>query len=116
MFLGGSLPSPQRQGMFYMDEVWRSYWSIQSANILTFQKFIDPMSSICLVLSSIEIKSRPTKPVKRITSKTPFLYFTAVTVPHSKAEQYVWLSKVMPAQTIKPSLLQWLISRTVEDR
>ncbi|GFW01251.1 hypothetical protein TNCV_4514491 [Trichonephila clavipes] len=38
----------------YRDEVWRSNWPMHSANISTFQKYVDQMSSMCLVLSSIK--------------------------------------------------------------
>ncbi|GFW37821.1 hypothetical protein TNCV_4630261 [Trichonephila clavipes] len=32
-------------GMHYRDEIWRSGWPIHPVNILTFQKFVDQVSS-----------------------------------------------------------------------
>ncbi|GFY08874.1 uncharacterized protein TNCV_4660671 [Trichonephila clavipes] len=53
--------------LLYANEVWGSNWSIYSVNILKFQKFVDQMRSMCLILPSIKIKSGPTAPMKKQT-------------------------------------------------
>ncbi|GFY07535.1 hypothetical protein TNCV_3650421 [Trichonephila clavipes] len=80
---------------------------VAAENILTYQKFIDQMSSMCLALLSIKIKLDQTAPVKRqlYGSKASSLLLTAVTVLHSKTWRCVRPSKVTPVKTIKPPLL-----------
>ncbi|GFY21364.1 hypothetical protein TNCV_3994081 [Trichonephila clavipes] len=53
-------------------ESLRSIGLVDSAIILTFQKFVDQMSSMCLALSPIKIKSGPTATGNRPSRPHPY--------------------------------------------
>ncbi|GFU68137.1 hypothetical protein TNCV_248011 [Trichonephila clavipes] len=62
--LSCNCPFQSVQGMIYTDEVWKHNWPIHSGNILPFAKYVDPMSSMCLLLPFIQNKSGSTALVK----------------------------------------------------